>query len=263
MLETKLCSRSVHPENTVISVGGVNIGGEKPIVIAGPCAVESEAQIIEIAKRVKAAGADILRGGAFKPRTSPYDFQGLGAEGISYLVKAKRETGLPLITEIVDARDIELFEEVDIIQIGSRSMQNYSLLKTVGKLGKPVLLKRGISATYEELLLSAEYLMAEGNDNIILCERGIRSFENYTRNTLDIAAIPVLKELSHLPVAVDPSHAAGRSEIVAPLAKASLAAGADALMIEVHSDPANALSDGRQSLSVEQFEELMKEIRKY
>ena len=253
-------SREAHPEDTLIRVGDVLIGGGELTVIAGPCAVESEKQIIEIAEAVKAAGATMLRGGAFKPRTSPYDFQGLGEEGIRYLLKAKAETGLPVVTEIVAARDLEFFADVDILQIGSRNMQNYSLLKEVGHSGKPVLLKRGISATYEELLKSAEYLMAEGNERIILCERGIRSFEPYTRNTLDIAAVPVLKELSHLPVAVDPSHASGKSELVSPLARAAVAAGADVLMLEVHGKPEEALSDGRQSIDFETFRNLMRNI---
>ncbi len=262
MKDILLSTRTEHPENSVVSVGDLKIGGGDLVVIAGPCAVESEKQIVSIAEAVKAAGADMLRGGAFKPRTSPYDFQGLGEEGIRCLLKAKKETGLPIISEIISEENLDLFEDVDVLQIGSRNMQNYSLLKAVGKTNKPVLLKRGISATYEEVLASAEYIMAEGNRNVILCERGIRSFETYTRNTLDIAAVPVLKELSHLPVAVDPSHASGRRELVPALSRAAVAAGADALMVEVHCRPEEALSDGRQSLSCEEFAAMMKEIRR-
>lgn len=262
MKDIRLTTRENHPENTQFKVGDLTIGGGELVVIAGPCAVESEKQIIETAKAVKAAGANILRGGAFKPRTSPYDFQGLGEEGIRLLLKAKAETGLPVVSEIVNAEDLDIFADVDILQVGSRNMQNYSLLKALGKSGKPVLLKRGISATYEEVLASAEYLMSEGNSRVLLCERGIRSFETYTRNTLDIAAVPALKTLSHLPVAVDPSHASGRSELVPVLSKAAVAAGADVLMLEVHCTPEEALSDGRQSLSCEEFASFMREIRK-
>jgi len=259
--EKLLCSREVHTEDTVIEVGKLRIGGAGFGVIAGPCSVESERQIIEIAQAVKAAGADVLRGGAYKPRTSPYDFQGLEEEGIKLLLKAKAETGMPIISEIVDARNIELFEDVDILQVGSRNMQNFALLKAVGRTNKPVMLKRGNAATYKEFMTSAEYILAEGNSNVMLCERGIRTFETYTRNTFDIAAVPVLKELSHLPIVADPSHAVGRSELVESLTLAAVAAGADALMIEVHNNPEAALSDGRQSITPEKFAELMKKLR--
>ncbi len=242
--------------------GDVQFGGDKLVVIAGPCSVETEEQIVGIAQAVKEAGADMLRGGAFKPRTSPYDFQGLEAAGIKMLLKAKEETELPIITEIMDPSNLDLFSEVDVLQVGARNMQNYALLKALGKSNKPILLKRGISATYMELLTAAEYILSEGNPNVILCERGIRTFETYTRNTLDVAAVPVLKELSHLPTVVDPSHGSGRSELVGSLALAAVAAGADGLMIEVHNDPANALSDGRQSITPEQFRELMIKIKK-
>ena len=261
MIDIKLSSRIEHPEDTIIDIGGKKIGGGNRIVIAGPCAVESCDQIIEIAKAVKEAGADMLRGGAYKPRTSPYAFQGLGQEGLDFLLEAKKITGLPIVSEILDGADIGCFENIDILQVGSRNMQNYSLLKALGRTNKPILLKRGVSATYEELLESAEYILSEGNPNVILCERGIRTFETYTRNTLDIAAVPVLKELSHLPVIVDPSHATGRRELVEPMALAANAVGADGLMIEVHTSPDDALSDGRQSITPEAFARIVKGIK--
>ena len=261
--EKLLCMRECKPEDTVVSVGrDVSFGSDKLVVIAGPCSVESEEQIIGIAGAVKEAGADMLRGGAYKPRTSPYDFQGLEAGGIKMLLKAKKETGLPIITEIMDPSNLDLFSDIDVLQVGARNMQNYALLKALGKTDKPILLKRGISATYMELLTAAEYILSEGNPNVILCERGIRTFETYTRNTLDVAAVPVLKGLSHLPTALDPSHACGRSELVGSLALAAVAAGADGLMIEVHNDPEHALSDGRQSITPEQFKALMTKIKK-
>ena len=253
----KAASRKLHFEDSVIEVAGRKIGGGNFVTIAGPCSVESEEQVVDIAKAVKASGADFLRGGAFKPRTSPYDFQGLEADGIKLLEKAKAVTGLPIVSEVVDVRTLSLFENVDIIQVGARNMQNYGLLKTLGGIEKPILLKRGLSATYKELLTSAEYIMSEGNCNVILCERGIRSFEGYTRNTLDIGAVPALHKLSHLPVIVDPSHATGRAAMVEPMALAATAAGADGLMIEVHNDPMNALSDGEQSITPEAFDRLM------
>lgn len=257
----KLANRLFHPEDTVIEVNGVKIGDGNVIVIAGPCSVESEEQLLSIAKSVKAAGASILRGGAFKPRTSPYSFQGLGEEGLKILQKAREETGMPIITEALCPDSFDIVEQyADIIQIGARNMQNYSLLKKAGKSNKPVLLKRGLSATIEELLMAAEYIMVEGNTQVILCERGIRTFETYTRNTLDISAVPAIKELSHLPIIVDPSHAAGRWAMVSPLSMAAVAAGTDGLMIEVHNDPEHALSDGAQSLRPKKFERLMKEI---
>lgn len=261
--EKMLCMRESESDNTVVKISdSVCCGAGNKIVIAGPCSVESEQQIIEIARAVKAAGADMLRGGAYKPRTSPYDFQGLEAEGIELLVKAGKETGLPVVSEITDAANLEKFEEVDVLQVGARNMQNFALLRALGNTTKPILLKRGISATYQELLTAAEYILSEGNPNVILCERGIRTFETYTRNTLDISAVPVLHEKSHLPVIVDPSHGCGRSELVGPLALAAVAAGADGLMIEVHNNPESALSDGRQSMTVEQFSELMKNINR-
>ena len=259
----KSANRKFHPEDSVITVGGgVKIGGGSFAIMAGPCSVENEAQITEVAREVKAGGADILRGGAFKPRTSPYDFQGLRGEGIELLLKAKKETGLPIVTEIMDAAHLELFEDVDMIQVGARNMQNFELLKELGRTNKPILLKRGLANTLKELLMSAEYIMAGGNENVILCERGIRSFESYTRNTLDLAAVPMLKELSHLPVVVDPSHATGRAKLVRPMALAAAAAGADGIMIEVHNDPANALCDGAQSLTPAQFAEVALAVRK-
>ena len=239
----------------------VSIGGDKFAVIAGPCSVESEEQIISVAKSVKAAGANLLRGGAFKPRTSPYDFQGLRAEGLKLLLEAKKETGMPIVTEIMNADHLPLFEDVDVIQVGARNMQNFEMLKELGKTKKPILIKRGLANTLKELLMSAEYVMSEGNENVILCERGIRTFETYTRNTLDISAVPLLKELSHLPIIVDPSHASGISRLVKPLALSAAAAGADGVMIEVHNDPQHALCDGAQSLTPEQFADTAKGIR--
>ena len=261
----KQCSRKFHPDDTVVTIGGgdcdpVKIGGGHFAVIAGPCSVENEEQVTFVARSVKAAGATLLRGGAFKPRTSPYDFQGLKADGIELLLHAKRATGLPIVTEIMNADHLPLFEDVDCIQVGARNMQNFELLKALGKTKKPILLKRGLSATMKELLMSAEYIMAGGNDQIILCERGIRTYETYTRNTLDLSAVPQLQSLSHLPVVVDPSHATGVRELVAPMAKAAVAAGANGLMIEVHNDPMHALCDGAQSLTPEMFSDLMKKV---
>ena len=257
----KRANRSFHPEDSVIDVSGVKIGGRKLAVIAGPCSVENETQIVGVAKSVKLAGATLLRGGAFKPRTSPYSFQGLKEEGLDLLKIARKETGLPIVTEIMSARMLERFvEDVDLIQVGARNMQNFELLKELGRTNVPVLLKRGLSATIEEWLMAAEYIMAGGNDNVILCERGIRTFETYTRNTLDLSAIPAVKKLSHLPVIVDPSHAAGLWGMVEPMAKAAVAAGADGLIIEVHNDPEHALCDGAQSLKPERFARLMGEL---
>lgn len=257
----KRANRSFHPEDSVIDVSGVKIGGRKLTVIAGPCSVENEKQIVGVAKSVKLAGAALLRGGAFKPRTSPYSFQGLKEEGLDLLKIARKETGLPIVTEIMSARMLERFvEDVDLIQVGARNMQNFELLKELGRTNVPVLLKRGLSATIEEWLMAAEYIMAGGNDNVILCERGIRTFETYTRNTLDLSAIPAVKKLSHLPVIVDPSHAAGLWWMVEPMAKAAVAAGADGLIIEVHNDPEHALCDGAQSLKPERFARLMGEL---
>lgn len=260
----KLANRLFHPEDTVVDVNGEKIGENNSLaVIAGPCSVENEKQIVEIAKQVKQSGANFLRGGAFKPRTSPYSFQGLETKGLDLLKLAKRETGLPIVTEIMSVDMIDRFvEDVDVIQVGARNMQNFSLLKELGKTRKPILLKRGLSATIEELLMSAEYIMSEGNKNVILCERGIRTFENYTRNTLDLSAIPAIKKLSHLPVIVDPSHAAGLWWMVEPLSKAAVAVGADGLIIEVHNDPENALSDGQQSITPKRFKKLMSNINK-
>lgn len=258
----KLVSREFQKSNTIIDVGDVKIGGRKLVVMAGPCAVEQRDLTVGIAKEVSAAGATILRGGAYKPRTSPYSFQGLGQEGLDYLVEARRQTGLPVISEILDVRDIGAFlEKADIIQIGARNMQNFELLKEVGAYDKPVLLKRGMAATIKEFLLSAEYIMSRGNCNVILCERGIRTFETHYRNTLDLTAVPALKELSHLPVIVDPSHATGKWNLVAPMAKAAIAAGADGLLIEVHSNPECALCDGEESLKPAKFKDLMQELR--
>lgn len=254
----KLTNRKFHPEDTVVTAGGKKIGGENYTFIAGPCSVESEKQIIGIAKAVKKAGAAILRGGAFKPRTSPYDFQGLKSEGIKLLKKAKAETGMPIITEIAGVKNIDEFDGVDIIQIGARNMQNFELLKEVGRLDTPVLLKRGLVNTVDELLLSAEYVMSEGNKNVILCERGIRTFETLTRNTLDLGVIPLLKEFTHLPVIVDPSHASGLKRLVSPLSLASAAVSADGVMIEVHNDPEHALCDGAQAVKPEEFAEIVK-----
>jgi len=260
----KLVSRETHPQSSVIEIGKVTIGGNEPVVIAGPCAVESEEQALKTALLVKKCGVKIFRGGAFKPRTSPYSFQGLGEQGLKILDKVRQETGLLIITEATDHENIDLVERyADIIQIGARNMQNYSLLRRAGQSHKPILLKRGFAATIEELLMSAEYIMSEGNHRIILCERGIRTFSDNTRNTLDLSAIPSIKELSHLPVIVDPSHAAGKREYVIPLSRGALAVGADGLMVEVHCDPANALSDGRQSLYPEQLHKLMLEISRF
>lgn len=256
----KCCNRKFHPEDSVIDVKGVKIGGGNFCMIAGPCSVESEDQIVEVAKAVKAAGADMLRGGAFKPRTSPYDFQGLRGTGIELLKTASRETGLPIVTEIMSVTDLPLFEDVDVLQVGARNMQNFDLLKELGKTNKAILLKRGLANTLKELLMSAEYIMASGNENIILCERGIRTYSDYTRNTMDISAIPMLKELSHLPVIADPSHATGMSRLVPPMALASAAAGADGLIIEVHNDPIHALCDGAQSLKPEEYAALAKKV---
>ena len=256
----KNASRHFHPLDTVVDVGGAKIGGGNYMLIAGPCSVESEEQIITVAKEVKEAGATILRGGAFKPRSSPYAFQGLHEEGIRLLLLAKKETGLPIVTEIMDISQVPVFDEVDIIQVGARNMQNFELLKELGRLRKPILLKRGLSSTFEELLMSAEYLMAGGNTQVILCERGIRTFETYTRNTLDLSAIPVLKGLSHLPVIVDPSHGTGKWHLVPPMALAATAAGADGVIIEVHNDPPHALCDGAQSLTPKKFAALSTKI---
>ena len=257
----KKANRKFHPDDTVIDLGhGSVIGGGKLGIIAGPCSVESEEQILSVASDVKASGAAFLRGGAFKPRTSPYAFQGLRAEGLELLRHARKHTGLPIVTEIMSASHMVLFEDVDIIQVGARNMQNFELLKALGKCDKPILLKRGLANTIEELLMSAEYIMAAGNERVILCERGIRTFETMTRNTLDISAVPLLKSLSHLPVVVDPSHASGISRLVEPLALAAVAAGADGLIIEVHNDPPHALSDGAQSLTPEQFTALTRRI---
>ena len=257
----KNVNRKFHPDDTVVDIApGVKIGGGNFQVMAGPCSVEESDQVLSIARAVKTAGACILRGGAFKPRTSPYAFQGLGAKGIEILKAAKKETGMPIVSEIMDISKLPLFEDVDIIQVGARNMQNYELLKELGKTRKPVLLKRGLSSTIQELLMSAEYIMAGGNGHIILCERGIRTFETATRNTLDISAVPVLKELTHLPVIVDPSHGTGNARFVKPMAMAAVAAGADGLMIEVHNDPVHALCDGAQSLTPEAFGSLMESI---
>lgn len=258
----KRANRMFKPEDTIVDVNGVKIGGGHFGIIAGPCSVESEEQIIEIAESVKKSGATMLRGGAFKPRTSPYSFQGLKDEGLDLLLKAKKATGLPIVTEIMSTDYLDRFvNDVDLIQVGARNMQNFELLKELGKTKKPILLKRGLSATYEELLMSAEYIMAGGNDNVILCERGIRTFETYTRNTLDVAAIPVIKRLSHLPIIIDPSHSAGKWWLVEPLAKAAVAAGADGLIIEVHNDPANALCDGQQSIKPDKFDSIVQELK--
>ncbi len=258
----KQVNRKMHPENSLIDVDGKKVGEGNFHVIAGPCSVESEEQIIEVAKAVKNSGATMLRGGAFKPRTSPYAFQGLHNEGIKLLTLAKKETGLPIVTEIMNLNHIDMFADVDLIQVGARNMQNFDLLKELGKCNKPILLKRGLANTIEEWLMSAEYIMAGGNHNIILCERGIRTFETMTRNTLDISAIPLLKAKTHLPVIVDPSHAAGISSMVAPLSKAAVAIGADGLMIEVHNNPEKALCDGAQSLNPMVFDDLMVDLKK-
>jgi phospho-2-dehydro-3-deoxyheptonate aldolase len=258
----KQANRLFHPENTVVKVGDQTVGGKKIAVMAGPCSVESKEQVTSIAEDVKRSGANFLRGGAFKPRTSPYSFQGMKLEGLELLKLAREKTGLPIVTEIMSPNLIERFiEDVDIIQVGARNMQNFDLLKELGRTQKPILLKRGLSATIEEFLMSAEYILAGGNPNVILCERGIRTFETYTRNTLDLSSIPAIKKLSHLPIIVDPSHAAGMWWMVEPLAKAAIAVGADGLMIEVHNDPENAKCDGNQSIKPARFDELMKKIR--
>ena len=258
----KLANRAFHPEDSIIDVSGVPIGKGHLGLIAGPCSVESYEQVLEIAKAAKAAGANLLRGGAFKPRTSPYSFQGLGLEGLDILCAVKKETGLPIVTELMSPDYLDVFnEKVDLIQIGARNMQNFDLLKQLGKVNRPILLKRGLNATYEEWIMSAEYIMASGNENVILCERGIRTFESYTRNTLDLQSIPVLNRKTHLPIIIDPSHAGGKWWLVEPMAKASIAAGADGLMIEVHNNPECALCDGAQSLKPEKYAELLKQIR--
>ena len=258
----KSANRKFHPDDSVISVGNTSVGGDIFSFIAGPCSVESEEQVMEIARSVKTAGATMLRGGAFKPRTSPYDFQGLKTDGIEMLLTAKKETGLPIVTEIMNANHLPLFEDVDVIQVGARNMQNFELLKELGHTKKVILLKRGLANTLKELLMSAEYIMAGGNENIILCERGIRTFETYTRNTLDLSAIPILHELSHLPVIVDPSHATGSAKLVKPMALAAAACGADGLMIEVHNDPIHALCDGAQSITPDAFSELTASVKR-
>ena len=256
----KKANRKFHPEDTIVDVAGHKFGGNHFQIIAGPCSVESEAQVIGIAKAVKESGATILRGGAFKPRTSPYAFQGMGLDGLKILLKAKEETGMPICTELMNEKYIDEFADVDIIQIGARNMQNFDLLKAVGKVDKPVLLKRGLAATMEEWLMSAEYIMSNGNSKVILCERGIRTYETYTRNTLDLSAIPLMKEKTHLPIIVDPSHASGIARLVKPMSIAATGAGADGLMIEVHNDPPHALCDGAQSLRPEQFDDVVKSL---
>lgn len=258
----KQANRKFHPQDTIVTAGNVKIGGGYFAIIAGPCSVENEEQIMSVAQSVKEGGADILRGGAFKPRTSPYAFQGLGEEGIKLLLKAKQETGMPIITEIMTISTLELFADVDIIQVGARNMQNFDLLRELGKSKKPILLKRGLANTLQELLMSAEYIMSEGNENIILCERGIRTFETYTRNTLDLSAVPVLQKLSHLPIIVDPSHGTGDVKLVPSMAMASVASGADGVMLEVHNDPSCALCDGPQSLTPEEFSHLNIKLKK-
>ena len=257
----KCVNRKFHPDDTVVSVGDVKVGNGSFCMIAGPCSVESEEQIVTVAKAVKAAGANMLRGGAFKPRTSPYDFQGLKASGIELLKIAKAETGLPIVTEIMSADQIDLFAEVDLIQVGARNMQNFELLKSLGRTRKPILLKRGLANTLKEFLMSAEYIMAGGNDQVILCERGIRTFDDYMRNTLDLAAVPMLRELTHLPVIVDPSHATGIARLVPPMALAGAVCGADGLIIEVHNDPMHALCDGAQSLTPDQYAALARKVK--
>ena len=258
----KCCNRKFHPDDTVVEVGDVKVGAGNFAMIAGPCSVESEEQIVTVAKAVKAAGATMLRGGAFKPRTSPYDFQGLKAEGIELLKIARQETGLPIVTEIMSVEHLPLFEDVDVIQVGARNMQNFDLLRKLGQLRKPILLKRGLANTLKEFLMSAEYIMAGGNEQVILCERGIRTFDDYTRNTLDLAAVPMLRQLTHLPIIVDPSHATGRANLVLPMALASAACGADGLIIEVHNDPMHALCDGAQSLRPEEYTALAEKVRR-
>lgn len=257
----KLASRAFHPDNSIIDVSGVKVGGDNLALIAGPCSVESVDQVLEIAKAAKASGANMLRGGAFKPRTSPYSFQGLGLEGLDILCEAKAVTGLPIVTELMSAEYLDVFnEKVDLIQIGARNMQNFDLLKQLGQVDRPILLKRGLNATYEEWLMSAEYIMASGNENVILCERGVRTFESYTRNTLDLQSIPVIQKLSHLPIIIDPSHAGGKWWLVEPMAKAAVAAGANGLMIEVHNNPEMALCDGSQSLKPAKYDALLKQV---
>lgn len=258
----KQANRKFHPRDTIVEIGNIRIGGGYFAMIAGPCSVENEDQIIEVARAVKASGAHILRGGAFKPRTSPYAFQGMKEAGIQLLLKAKAETGMPIVTEIMNISTLDAFADVDIIQVGARNMQNFDLLKELGKTKKPILLKRGLANTIQELLMSAEYIMSEGNENVILCERGIRTFETCTRNTLDLSAVPVLHELSHLPVVVDPSHATGKSRLVRPMALAAVASGADGIMVEVHNNPSCALCDGAQSLTPSQFDELNHQVLK-
>lgn len=258
----KSANRKFHPDDTVININGRLIGGGNFAVIAGPCSVESEEQICSIAESVKASGAAMLRGGAFKPRTSPYAFQGLRGEGIRLLLEAKKAVDIPIVTEIMDLSQLPLFDDVDVIQVGARNMQNFELLKELGKINKPILLKRGLANTMQEFLMSAEYIMSGGNEQVILCERGIRTFETYTRNTLDIAAVPALKKMSHLPIIVDPSHATGISQLVLPTALAAAAAGADGLIIEVHNDPPHAICDGQQSITPEAFDELYKNVHK-
>ncbi len=257
----KKANRKFHPNDSVVKVADTQIGGGNLTIIAGPCSVESKEQLLTIAKLVKEAGATMLRGGAFKPRTSPYSFQGMGVEGLNLLREAREQTGLPIVTEIMKAEDLQYFDDIDVLQVGARNMQNFDLLKAIGKTNKPVLLKRGMSATYEELLMSAEYIMSEGNKNVVLCERGIRTYETYTRNTFDVSAVPVLRKLSHLPIIVDPSHAGGKRELVAPLSLSGVAAGADGLEIEVHNNPAKALSDGPQALLPDQFAKLVEQMR--
>ena len=257
----KCCNRKFHPEDTVVEIGNVKVGKGHFCMTAGPCSVESEEQIVAVAKAVKASGADMLRGGAFKPRTSPYDFDGLKATGLELLKIARAETGLPIVSEIMSTEALPLFEDVDVLQVGARKMQNFDLLRELGKTNKPILLKRGLANTLKELLMSAEYIMASGNERVILCERGIRTFDDYTRNTLDLAAVPMLHELTHLPVIVDPSHATGVNRLVPPMAMAAAACGADGLIIEVHNDPIHALCDGAQSLRPEQYEEVAEKVR--
>jgi len=258
----KNANRKFHADDSVVDIMGRKIGGGNFQIIAGPCSVESRDQIISVAKDVKKSGASFLRGGAFKPRTSPYDFQGLKAEGLELLFEARKKTGLPIVSEIMNVKDLDLFEDVDVLQVGARNMQNFDLLKELGKTKKPVLIKRGLANTLKELLMSAEYVMSEGNENVILCERGIRTYETFTRNTLDLSAIPALHELTHLPVVVDPSHATGLARLVEPMAMAAVAAGADGLLIEVHNDPQNALCDGAQSLTPGQFDSLVKKVNR-
>ncbi len=259
----KLANRMFHPEDTIVDVSGVLVGNDHLTLIAGPCSVESQEQVLQIARDIKSSGADLLRGGAYKPRTSPYSFQGMGSQALDYLCEAKKETGLPIVSELMSEKHIDEFnDKVDLVQIGARNMQNFDLLKEVGeRVKKPILLKRGLSNTYEEWLMSAEYILSHGNPNVILCERGIRTFESYTRNTLDLQAIPVLKRLTHLPIVIDPSHAGGKWWLVEPMAKASVAAGCDGVMVEVHNDPESALCDGPQSLKPERFDQLAKSLR--